>query len=102
MHLWLNALLTLVLAVAATPAAPDTSWLQWGGPRRNFMVESPALASSWPTTGPKRVWERTIGEGHSAIVVEGNRLYTMYRPEGLLTMVRRARQETVAAIDADT
>ena len=99
---WLNALLTIVLGVAAAPPAPDTSWLQWGGPRRNFMVDSPAIASSWPASGPKRVWERTIGEGHSAIVVEGNRLYTMYRPEGLLTVVRRARQETVAAIDAAT
>ena len=38
----------------------------------------------------ERIWERTIGEGHSAIVVEGNRLYTMYRREGLMTMVRRS------------
>ena len=98
---WLNALLTVVLAVAAPPVT-DASWLQWGGPRRNFMVESSTLATSWPASGPKRVWERTVGEGHSAIVVDGNRLYTMYRPEGLMTMVRRARQETVAAIDAAT
>jgi hypothetical protein len=74
---WLNALLTIALGVAAAPPPPDSNWLQWGGPRRNFMVESPTLASSWPATGPKRVWERTIGEGHSAIVVEGDRLYTM-------------------------
>jgi outer membrane protein assembly factor BamB len=95
----INAIL-MMLTVA--PPAADASWLQWGGPRRNFMVESATLATSWPATGPRRIWERTIGEGHSAIVSEGNRLYTMYRPEGLLTMVRRARQETVAAIDATT
>ena len=76
----LNALLTIIFAVATAPAAPDTSWLQWGGPRRNFMVESSTLANSWPAAGPKKVWERTVGEGHSAIVVDGNRLYTMYRP----------------------
>ena len=97
----------LVLAVAAlcivdASTAPDTSWLQWGGPRRNFMVESPALAASWPSGGPKRLWTRSLGEGHSAIVVEGNRIYTMYRAGGLLSMVRRTQSETVGAFDSAT
>ena len=81
-------------------AAPDTSWLQWGGPRRNFMIEAPALAASWPSSGPKRLWTRSLGEGHSAIVVEGNRIYTMYRAGGLLSMVRRTQSETIGAFDA--
>jgi outer membrane protein assembly factor BamB len=89
----------LVIFVALSMAAPpDTSWLQWGGPRRNFMVDSPRLAA-WPASGPKKLWERSLGEGHSSVVVEGNRLYTMYRPLGLLSMVRRSQQEVVAAID---
>lgn len=94
------AFAALVTADART--APDTSWLQWGGPRRNFMVESPALASSWPSGGPKRLWTRSLGEGHSAIVVEGNRIYTMYRAAGLLSMVRRTQTETIGAFDAAT
>ena len=80
--------------------AADTSWLQWGGPRRNFMVDATGLADKWPADGPKRLWSRSLGEGHSAVVVEGNRLYTMHRPGGLLTMVRRSQQETIAALDA--
>jgi len=83
-------------------AAPDTSWLQWGGPKRNFMMEAPPLASSWAQGGPRRVWERSLGEGHSAILVDGNRLYTMYRGAGMLSMIRRTQSETVAAIDAAT
>jgi outer membrane protein assembly factor BamB len=80
--------------------AADTSWLQWGGPQRNFMVDASGLADKWPAGGPKRLWSRSLGEGHSAVVVEGSRLYTMHRPGGLMTMVRRSQQETIAALDA--
>jgi len=78
------------------------SWQQWGGPRRNFMVDAPALADSWPQSGPRKLWERAVGEGHSAILADGNRLYTMYRYAGLLSMIRRTQAETIAAIDATT
>jgi outer membrane protein assembly factor BamB len=101
MHILLNTLLVLV-GLTASPAATGGEWLQWGGPSRNFMVNATGLASSWPQGGPRKLWTRTLGEGHSAIVVDGSRLYTMYRPPGLLTLVRRARQETVGAIDAAT
>ena len=64
--------LALILSTVTLQAA-DTAWLQWGGPRRNFMVDTTGLASTWPANGPRRLWDRTIGEGHSAIVVDGNR-----------------------------
>jgi outer membrane protein assembly factor BamB len=93
--------LALILSTV-TLHATDTAWLQWGGPRRNFMVDTTGLASTWPASGPRRLWTRTLGEGHSAVVVDGNRLYTMYRPSGILTYVRRSQQETVGALDAAT
>ena len=48
------------------------------------------------------MWSRRLGEGHSAILAEGGRLYTMYRPLGLLSLVWRSREEVVAALDAAT
>jgi outer membrane protein assembly factor BamB len=90
------------LVIVSAFAAADTSWLQWGGPKRNFMVESAPLATSWPASGPKKLWERSLGEGHSAIVAEGNRIYTMYRAGGLLAVVRRPQTETIGAFDAAT
>ena len=81
---------------------PDPSWLQWGGTRRNFVVETPALAAAWPQGGPRKLWERSLGEGHSSVLVDGNRLYTMYRYAGMLSMVRRTQSETIAAFDANT
>ncbi len=92
----------VVLEGAGRAAAPDGAWLQWGGARRNFMIEAPALAASWPPAGPRKLWERSLGEGHSAILVEGNRLYTMYRYAGLMSMIRRTQSETIAAFDASS
>src|SRR5262245_30727067 len=93
-------------SVAVSEISPrafaDDAWLQWGGGQRNFVVTAPALATSWPSSGPRVLWDRTLGEGHSTILVEGNRLYTMYRYAGVLSMVRRTQSETIAAMDAAT
>ena len=94
--------LMVVLAGIGAPAAPDTSWPQWGGPRRNFVIETTGLASKWPASGPAKLWQRELGEGHSSIVADGGRLYTMYRPLGMLSMIRRSQQEIVTALDAST
>ena len=89
-------------ASLAQPASGPAAWPQWGGPNRNFMSESKGLASKWPASGPKRLWSRALGEGHSAIAADGGRLYTMYRPIGMLAMVRRSQEEAIAALDATT
>lgn len=54
------------------------NWPQWGGPQRNFMADAKGLAETWPAGGPKRLWSRALGEGHSSIIADGDRLYTMY------------------------
>ena len=61
-------------------APQNAGWRQFGGPARNFMVAgAPRLADAWPPTGPPTLWSRPLGAGHSTIVVDGGRLYTMYR-----------------------
>lgn len=92
----------LVAQDATVAAVVDSSWLQWGGARRNFTVDAPPLAASWPQSGPRKLWERSLGEGHSTILVDGNRLYTMYRAAGMLSGIRRTQSETIAAFDAST
>ena len=85
---------------AADVASAKGDWLQWGGAGRNFMPDATGLAASWPPGGPKKLWGRALGEGHSSILVEDGHLYTMYRPLGALSAVRRSQEEVVAAIDA--
>jgi outer membrane protein assembly factor BamB len=96
--------IALTVGLASPPSARQApgDWPQWGGPNRNFMSASTGLAGSWPANGPRKLWTRALGEGHSAVSVEGGRLYTMYRPLGMLAMVRRSQEEVVAALDAAT
>jgi outer membrane protein assembly factor BamB len=98
----LAAIAAAMLAPPMVRGAATTDWLQWGGPGRNFMPESTGLASSWPSSGPRRLWTRALGEGHSAILAEGGRIYRMYRPLAMLSVVRRSQDEVVAALDAAT
>jgi hypothetical protein len=80
----------ILAAQAPRPRAMD--WTQFGGPGRNFVVETRGLVTTWPTGGPRRLWSRALGEDHSSILVEGDRLYTMYRPLGLMSMLRRSQE----------
>jgi outer membrane protein assembly factor BamB len=86
-------LLALFLLADIGVLAQSSSWPQWGGPQRNFMIEVKGLATSWPADGPKRLWFRELGEGHSSILADGGRLYTMYS---------KGDQEFVVSLDAAT
>ena len=83
----------LMLLCFVVSAQAQTDWLQWGGPTRNFISTSKGLAASWPEKGPRQLWSRPLGQGHSAIVASGNTLYTMYS---------QGEQEVVIALAADT
>jgi outer membrane protein assembly factor BamB len=83
----------LLLCVLTIDAQAQSDWLQWGGPSRNFTTNSKGLATEWPSSGPKRLWSRPLGGGHSAILASGNTLYTMYS---------QSEQEIVIALAADT
>ena len=84
--------LSLALACGAAQAGDKAAtWLQWGGPNQDFSAPAKSLATSWPEGGPQQLWSRTLGEGYSAILVDGGRLYTMYRAE---------KKEVVVCLDA--
>ncbi len=46
------------------------------------MPDSPPLRSTWPAGGPKVVWKRELGEGHSSPAIDNGVLYTMYNRAG--------------------
>lgn len=86
----------LIVSLSALGAA---AWPQFGGPSRNFKPDATGLAAKWPPGGPRQVWSRALGEGHSSIVGDGKTLYTMYRPAGLTSLVRRSQEEVVVALN---
>ncbi len=80
-------------APAQTAAASTPAWLQWGGPNRDFKVATQGIKDNWPSGAPKQLWSRPLGEGHSAILVEQGKLYTMYSS---------GNREVVISLDAPT
>jgi outer membrane protein assembly factor BamB len=110
----MRILLSLIAVAAVAPVwhsrplaseqrSAAESWRQWGGPSRNFVVDTVGLADAWPETGPPVLWSRPLGTGHSAILADDGMLFTLYRAGN-----GRARQgpweaeETVIAMDAAT
>lgn len=71
----------------------SAQWPQWGGPNRDFHTPATGLADHWPEAGPRKLWERALGEGYSSIVADGGRLFTMYRS---------GDDEVVVALRAET
>jgi outer membrane protein assembly factor BamB len=75
-----------VAAVSASqrggPAPLEQNWRVWGGPRRDFVATATGLlppGEKWLSTPPRKIWERPLGDGYSAIAVEDGILYTGYR-----------------------
>jgi outer membrane protein assembly factor BamB len=80
-------------APGRTSAASAPAWPQWGGPNRNFKVVAHGIKEKWGAGGPKRLWSRPLGDGHSAILAEHGRLYTMYSS---------GNREVIISLDAET
>ncbi len=79
----------LLLAIPVCLGASD--WPRFGGPNGDFHLPDATLR--WPEGGPKKLWQRALGEGYSSIVSDGPTLYTMYR---------RGEKEVAIALEAAT
>lgn len=68
------ATLTLCLTVALA-----ADWPQYLGPARNGTYDGPPLAESWPPSGPRVLWQRSVGQGFAGPIVVGGRLILFHR-----------------------
>ncbi len=93
--IWSRRLIVAAIAVEVCNIA-HAEWPQWGGPTRDFTVNTSGLANAWPESGPTRLWHRELGVGYSAIVADDDLIFTMYRKE--IT----SRYEITVAMDAKT
>ena len=82
--------------LAQAPPAGD-NWRVWGGAQRDFTSTAtglfPRTGTKWLATPPKKLWQRALGDGYSAIAVEDGVLYTGYR---------RDANDVILALDANT
>jgi outer membrane protein assembly factor BamB len=89
----LGSLAGIFFLLTCSALAQTSDWTQWGGPNGDFKIEAKGLATSWPETGPRKLWSRDLGDGYSSISVENGTLYTMYR---------KGEQDVVIALSAVT
>src|ERR1044072_6824765 len=92
-HRRVIAFLAALLFTNTVAHAQSSDWAQWGGPQGNFKSDTKGLAATWPEAGPRRLWQREVGEGYAAIAPEGGMLFTMNH---------KGDNEVVIALDAAT
>ena len=82
-----------VLALAAGAQTSVSDWPQFLGPERNGVYRGPALAETWPSSGPRVVWQKQVGQGFSGPVVAQGRVILFHRVSD---------REVVESLDART
>jgi outer membrane protein assembly factor BamB len=83
-----------------TPENAPVAWPHWGGPNHNFCSDATGLANHWPKGGPPKLWQRSFGDGFSAIVSDGDMLYTMHAARDKADPFKG--DEVIVALDAKT
>jgi outer membrane protein assembly factor BamB len=71
----------LALALPASVSVSAADWPQFLGPSRDGVYAGAPLNEKWPTTGPRVIWRKQIGQGLSGPVVAGKRLILFHRVE---------------------
>jgi len=74
-----SVLAILAISSFGSLAAALAQSSQFGGPEQDFKVNCKNLAYTWPKEGPPVLWSKDLGEGYSAILADGESLYTTYR-----------------------
>jgi len=59
----------------STASAAD--WPHWRGPDYNGISRETGWTTTWPESGPKILWEKSIGAGFSSMAVSDGRIYAM-------------------------
>jgi outer membrane protein assembly factor BamB len=76
---WQIVRLRLLLALLLSTSILAADWPQYLGPTRNGVYVGAPLNEKWPSTGPRALWRKTIGQGLSGPVVAGTRLILFHR-----------------------
>ena len=75
-------LLTYLVCLLAGPTLflrADADWPQFLGPARNGEYTGTNLAQTWPKEGPRKVWQKNIGQGFSGPAVSQGKLILFHR-----------------------
>jgi outer membrane protein assembly factor BamB len=74
--LW-TAVIFCTLSASASLSVAATDWPNWRGPDHNGISQEKNWQSEFLPTGPKKLWQASIGTGFSSLIVSQGQLYTM-------------------------
>jgi outer membrane protein assembly factor BamB len=60
----------------------DSEWPQHLGPKRDGHYRGPSIIDTFPGSGPRLVWEESLGEGFAGPVVDGEKVVLFHRAAG--------------------
>ena len=72
----------VVLLVTAAPVRAAEDWPKWLGPQGTGISPETGLAQQWPRLGPKQVWAKKVGVGHSSPVAVDGKVYLFHLANG--------------------
>ncbi len=76
--LYLAAMIAIAQPLGAvSQSQTGADWAQWWGPNRDGISAESDWLAQWPTEGPTKCWEVSIGNGYSAVSVSDGRVYAM-------------------------
>ena len=70
--------LALVVTLAATSTYAAEDWPKWLGPQGTGISRETGLAEQWPRSGPKQLWGKKVGVGHSSPIAVDGRVYLFH------------------------
>jgi outer membrane protein assembly factor BamB len=82
-----------VLLLLASASALGQDWPGYLNVNRDGVYRGPALADSWPSSGPRVVWRMQVGQGFSGPVVASGRTILFHRV---------GAEEVIESLDART
>jgi hypothetical protein len=74
-----GAILVILLSTPLAAVLAASDWPQFLGPSRTGAYVGAPLNEKWPSTGPRVIWRKQVGQGLSGPVVAGTQLILFHR-----------------------
>src|SRR5262249_52236776 len=72
-------MIAFVCVAIISRSATAGDWPQILGPMRNGRAQQETLLDSWPSDGPRTIWQRGVGHGYAGVAIVGNACVLFHR-----------------------
>jgi len=73
----MKTFIVAVLLVSTVSLGQAADWPNWRGPDYNGISQETDWFEKWDSSGPKRLWNASVGTGFSTVSVADGRVFTM-------------------------